>query len=88
MNLLVKSFETSVEIVNNLQSRPSDDELLKIYAYYKQSTIGNNNLMEPSLLNIKARKKWNAWNNIKNMNKSIAMQNYINLATQLYKKYN
>lgn len=88
MNLLVKSFETSVEIVNNLQSRPTDDELLKIYAYYKQSTIGNNNLMEPSLLNIKARKKWNAWNNIKNMNKSIAMQNYINLATQLYKKYN
>ena len=88
MDILEKSFETSVNIVSNLSSRPSDDELLKIYGYYKQSTIGNITTSEPNLLNVKARKKWNAWNDVKNMDKKIAMQHYINYAMNLYKKYN
>ena len=88
MNILEQSFEASINIVNNLNNRPSDDELLKIYAYYKQAKFGNNITDKPSIFNFTAKKKWDAWINVKDMDSNIAMQNYIHLAMNLYKKYN
>jgi len=88
MNILEQSFEISINIVNNLNNRPSDDELLKNYAYYKQATIGNNTTDEPSIFNFTIKKKWDAWTSVKNMDTNIAMQYYIYLAIDLYKRYN
>lgn len=39
----LKDFEKAAADVNNLKSRPSDDELLEIYALYKQATVGDCN---------------------------------------------
>ena len=88
MNLLKQSFDTSINIIDNLSKRPSDDELLKVYAYYKQALLGNNTLDEPSMFHFSAKKKWTAWMNVKDMKEHDAMQNYINLSIILYKKYN
>ena len=87
MNILEQSFEISINIVNNLNNHPSDDELFEIYAYYKQATIGNNITDEPSIFNFTAKKKWDAWTSVKDMNSNIAIQNYIHLVMNLYKKY-
>lgn len=38
-----QSFEEAVDRVKNLKESPSDNELLEIYALYKQATIGDVN---------------------------------------------
>jgi acyl-CoA-binding protein len=38
----LQQFNESAESVKNLTKRPSDDELLELYALYKQGTVGNN----------------------------------------------
>ena len=88
MDVLQESFNTSVNIINNLKIRPDNAELLNIYKYYKQANFGNINSEEPNKLYFKENAKWQAWNSIKGMNKEIAMQNYINLSINLYKKNN
>lgn len=41
LNDWVKQFEEAVEIVKKLKTRPTDQELLEIYALYKQATCGD-----------------------------------------------
>lgn len=55
-----------------------DNIKLEFYKYYKQSTIGDCNIPRPTFLYFKDCAKWDAWNSIKNMSKSDAMNNYIN----------
>jgi len=88
MDLLKQSFDTSVNIINNLSERPPEEDLLKVYAFYKQANFGNNTLVEPSMFSFSEKKKWTAWMSVKDMEKQNAMQNYINLSIILYKKYN
>lgn len=40
---LLKQFDQAVEDVKNLKTSPSNDDLLEIYALYKQATVGNVN---------------------------------------------
>jgi len=39
----LQSFEESVDKVKNLKQTPSDSNLLELYAYYKQATVGDVN---------------------------------------------
>lgn len=41
--LCFQSFEEAVDKVKNLKQTPSDANLLELYAYYKQATIGDVN---------------------------------------------
>jgi len=52
-------------LVNNLASKPSDDELLKLYALYKQTTVGDVNTDRPGIFALKDRYKWDSWNELK-----------------------
>jgi len=80
MDVLNTNFEMSIKIVDNLKKTPTDNELLDIYKYFKQSKIGDNNVDQPSMFNFKSTAKWKAWESVKGMQKNIAMQNYINLS--------
>jgi len=52
--------------------------LLRFYAYYKQATIGRNNQPKPSFWDVVNRAKWQAWENLGDMSKEDAMQEYVN----------
>lgn len=39
----LQSFEESVEKVNKLKETPSNDDLLELYGFYKQATVGDVN---------------------------------------------
>lgn len=52
--------------------------MLRFYAYYKQATIGRNNQSKPSFWDVVNRAKWQAWENLGNMSKEQAMQEYVN----------
>jgi diazepam-binding inhibitor (GABA receptor modulator, acyl-CoA-binding protein) len=82
MRQKVDTFETATSIVEQLAPRlkgVNNDVLLKLYGLYKQSTIGDNNTNKPGILDPKGLAKWNAWNQVKNMNSIEAKQRYIDL---------
>ena len=80
---LKNNFRKAAQDVKKLNSRPSDDTLLKLYGLYKQSTLGNNNTPKPGMFNIKNKKKWEAWNKNNGMNQNKAMSEYISLVNRL-----
>jgi len=82
-----KEFLTAVDYVRKLSKTPNNEELTNLYKYYKQATVGNININEPSMLNIKGRQKWTAWNSVKDMNKNTAEYNYVLLVNSLNQKY-
>ena len=43
VSVCLQQFNKAVEDVKNLEAKPSDDELLEIYALFKQSSVGDCN---------------------------------------------
>lgn len=84
---LDENFNISVQEVQNLKQKPSDQELLKLYGLYKQSLIGNNNTPHPSFFDFKNKAKWNAWNEQAGKGKSRAKREYIEFVIILKNKY-
>ena len=73
---------------HRLIGKADDDTLLLLYSFYKQSTIGDNNTEKPSFFNVKASKKWEAWNSLKGFSKQVAQGQYVNHVRDALIKYN
>ncbi|MFT6055529.1 MAG: acyl-CoA-binding protein [Roseivirga sp.] len=78
-----QAFEAAVKISDTLTQRPSNEQLLKLYGLYKQSTHGDNDTERPGGFDFKAAAKYNAWTNLAGMNKEMAMKEYIDLMNSL-----
>ena len=79
--------EAAKDVKEKLTSRPSDEELLELYGFYKQATVGDCNVAQPWFYDIKAKAKWNVWNKVKGMSKEEAEKKYIEIAKELIAKY-
>ncbi|KAG1143135.1 hypothetical protein G6F37_002955 [Rhizopus arrhizus] len=77
-----QQFTTAAEEVQNLSSKPSNDELLELYGLFKQATVGDNETSKPTF-DIKGRYKWDAWTKLKGMSQEEAEQKYIELVEKL-----
>ncbi|KAL1241337.1 Acyl-CoA-binding protein [Trichinella spiralis] len=84
---LVKEFEEVAEQVRRLKSRPTDNELLELYALYKQSTVGDASEEKPGVFDFKGKSKWDVWRKRKGMSKTDAMKEYIKKTKQIINKY-
>ena len=51
--VILKDFEQAAEKVKNLKEKPSDEDLLEIYALFKQATVGDINTGNLILFKIK-----------------------------------
>ena len=80
-------FEEKAKAVNELPTKPSTDELLELYALYKQATVGDNDKEKLGIFNMKDRYKWEAWENLKGKSQEDAEKEYIALVDQLIAKY-
>jgi acyl-CoA-binding protein len=80
---LQAAFEAAVANSKNLSERPDNATLLKIYALYKQATLGDNAEKKPGFSDMVGRAKWDAWNGIKGTSKEDAMQQYVDLIASL-----
>ncbi|KAK6198028.1 acyl-CoA-binding protein [Scheffersomyces amazonensis] len=80
-------FTAKAEAVQNLTTRPDDGELLKLYALYKQTTVGDNTTAKPGIFDLKGKYKWQAWKDIEGTSQEDAEQQYIEFATELIAKY-
>jgi acyl-CoA-binding protein len=80
---LKKPFEAAVANSKQLTERPDNATLLKIYALYKQATVGDNSEKKPGFTDMVGRAKWDAWNGLKGTSTNDAMQQYIDLIESL-----
>ncbi|MCZ4316313.1 acyl-CoA-binding protein [Comamonadaceae bacterium G21597-S1] len=80
---LKKQFEAAAANSKNLSERPDNATLLKIYALYKQGSIGDNTDKKPGFGDMVGRAKWDAWNALKGTSQDDAMQQYIDLIESL-----
>jgi acyl-CoA-binding protein len=84
---LVDDFNKAAEDVKALAKRPTNDELLKLYAFFKQATEGDCSGLRPGLFDLKGRAKFDTWSAQKGLTKDQAMQNYVTLVAHLLKNY-
>ncbi|KAL6956959.1 hypothetical protein U1Q18_051039 [Sarracenia purpurea var. burkii] len=82
-----EKFQTCVEDVKNLKQTPSNDELLELYALFKQATVGDVNTERPGVFDLKGKAKWDAWNGKKGTSTDSAKEAYIAYAEKLIATY-
>ena len=80
-------FTDAAKKVKDLTVRPSDQELLDLYGYYKQVIVGDTNIDRPGFYYYKERAKWDNWNTHKGMSKEMAEKAYIKLVEEIMDKY-
>ena len=82
-NSLKDEFEKASLEVKELSARPSNEQLLSLYALYKQAQIGDVQDKRPGMMDLKARKKYDSWGKLQGMAKEEAMQEYVELVHRL-----
>jgi diazepam-binding inhibitor (GABA receptor modulating acyl-CoA-binding protein) len=78
-----EEFEAAFDRSKQLTQKPSNDILLKLYAHYKQATVGDVNTERPGGFDFVAIAKYNAWEALKGMDTQQAMDLYVDLIKTL-----
>lgn len=84
---LQQQFNNAVTRSKELTQRPSNEELLQLYALYKQATEGDATGDRPGGFDFKAIAKFDAWAELKGKTKEQAMQQYVALMENLHARY-
>ena len=80
---LQAQFDQAVAESKNLPERPDNMTLLKIYALFKQASTGDAEGKRPGFTDMIGRAKYDAWEALKGTSKDDAMQQYIDLISEL-----
>ncbi|XP_022208967.1 acyl-CoA-binding domain-containing protein 6 [Drosophila obscura] len=81
------TFELATNYVSGQSQQFKDSDLLEFYAYYKQAAEGCCNQASPSILQMRARSKWNAWKALGDMSQVDAQRAYIEKLQQINPKW-
>lgn len=84
---LQQQFEAAVAKSKELTKRPSNEELLLLYALFKQGSEGDVSGDRPGGFDFKAIAKFDAWTEQKGKSKEAAMKEYVSLMDKLYQQY-
>jgi len=82
-----EAFESAVARSKEFTKRPSNEELLQLYALYKQATEGDVNGERPGGFDFKAIAKFDAWEELKGKTTEQAEKEYIQLVDTLQQQY-
>ena len=74
---LKAQFEQAAKDVKALSARPSDDDLLELYALFKQATDGDAAGDKPGFFDFVARAKFEAWEGLAGTSAEDAMKRYV-----------
>lgn len=80
-------FEQARKDVQTLTKNPSNDDLLFLYAHYKQGSKGDVSGKRPGMLDMIGRAKYDAWAKLKGMDADQAVSNYIDKVEDLLKTH-
>lgn len=84
---LADDFAAAQTRVKQLPKTPAADELLELYALYKQASVGDVQGERPGMLDFKGRAKYDAWAARKGLGSEAAMKSYVDLVAKLEAKY-
>jgi diazepam-binding inhibitor (GABA receptor modulating acyl-CoA-binding protein) len=84
---LQEDFDAAVLQSKQLTQRPGNDELLELYALFKQGTEGDVAGDRPGGFDFKAIAKYDAWASKRGLPKEKAMNDYVQLVDRLKKQY-
>ena len=87
MSDLKTQFDAAVAASKTLKERPDNNTMLKLYALYKQATVGDVQGDRPGMLDFKGRAKYDAWAAKKSTTGERAMTSYVELVNRLAQKY-
>uniref|UniRef100_A0A8C4QPK7 Enoyl-CoA delta isomerase 2 n=1 Tax=Eptatretus burgeri TaxID=7764 RepID=A0A8C4QPK7_EPTBU len=76
-------FEKAKSQLLRLTKEPTNEEKLKIYALFKQSTEGRCTIPKPSAFNFVNKVKWEAWNQLGDLTQDDAQEQYIKMVDKL-----
>lgn len=82
---LEKAFEAAQVAVKTLGKPPGNEELLALYALYKQATLGDVSGDRPGVMDVTGRAKYDAWAHRKGDTRDAAMAAYAQLVEKLGK---
>jgi acyl-CoA-binding protein len=82
---LKKDFEKAAADVKKLKKRPDDEDMLRMYALYKQATVGDVQGDRPGAFSFADRAKYDAWTKLKGTSSTKAMESYVKLVARLKK---
>lgn len=83
---LSERFNDAQARVKQLPKAPDTDDLLALYALFKQGTAGDVTGSRPGMMDFKGRAKFDAWTGKKGLTKDAAMEAYVTLVDKLAKK--
>ncbi|WP_397446436.1 acyl-CoA-binding protein [Polaribacter sp. R77954] len=84
-NNLDEKFKVTFNKISELRKAVAPDVMLKLYAYYKQASYGNNFSFN-SNLDVRSAFKLNAWIQLNGMSADDAKKEYIKLANTILKQ--
>jgi acyl-CoA-binding protein len=76
-------FQEAALFVQNNIPLFSRDDLLYLYARFKQVTVGDINIPRPGYFSFEGKAKWDVWNALKSVSKSQASKEYIERVTDI-----
>lgn len=80
---LEETFDRAAKYLQTVASELDTSQLLGFYALYKQATVGPCDIPRPNWYQVQAKHKWEAWKNLGDMSREIAMANYVRAITKL-----
>ena len=78
-----QQFEAAVAASKNLKERPENSTLLRLYALYKQGSVGDVEGKRPGFTDMVGRAKYDAWAAVKGLGRDEAMKQYVTLVNSL-----
>ncbi|MCB1053408.1 MAG: acyl-CoA-binding protein [Acidobacteria bacterium] len=83
MEHTLNQFEMAAQRAKNLPKRPDNNNLLLLYALYKQATVGDVEGPEPTPFDFVGKAKYDAWAKLEGTASADARQRYIDLVEKL-----
>ena len=69
-------FKEATEEARTLKNL-SNEDLLTLYKYYKQATVGDCNTQRPGMFDLTGKSKWDAWNSLRGLSQEESKSKYI-----------
>ncbi|MFM2376202.1 MAG: hypothetical protein RLZZ165_1299 [Bacteroidota bacterium] len=80
---LKEEFESAQARVRTLTRRPSNEQLLNLYALFKQATDGDVPGEKPAMFDFKEAAKYAAWESLRGQSSEHSMEKYVALVDEL-----
>ena len=81
-------FKSAVDRSSSIRQKPTNEELLMLYALYKQVSEGDISGDPPGGFDFKGAAKYDAWKELTGRDKNQCIKEYIELVNSLIEKYN